>query len=534
MFNLGVRFDSFAFHESNTDVAPGAGIQGSARPFWFAATNNSYCVNPAPGSRPVVNPWQGAPACPAGTVPATLTDLPNFVQTYNVWQPRIGATYTLNPDNVLRFSYGRYDQPANSAFQQYNLLQQNLPQYDLQNFYAFGFTTTSHAVPPQISYNTDFSLEHHFAGSDASFKLTPYLRKTVGQVQNFFLDQKTNFVSGLNDVNQTTSGVEFQLNKGDYNKEGWSGQLAMTVTNSYVTAVRLANGGTVFSPINLAIKNYNQYTSFCRTNFGDPRCGGLAIAPTTASPCFVAATGAPGPCAPGTTVGNPYYNAPVQPLLDENGQYHPFSTIPGGFNTSVTSYVTPFNASLIVNYKRNKLALTPTFQYFSGHPYGAPLQTPGVDPTTCAVLPGSVASSDPRYPFGAPGGSGYDATSCTGSLSIPNPYTAKFDNLGDFRTPNHFLMHMQIAYDVTPRVRLKANLANVINRCSGGSEMPWTANLPQKEKVCSYGLPGYAPLPSVGNFYNPGAAFQPIVQYPYMPLYNTVPFNAFFEAQIKL
>ncbi|MDQ2817330.1 MAG: TonB-dependent receptor [Candidatus Eremiobacteraeota bacterium] len=528
LLDLGLRYDRFAFKGSNTDVTPAGGINGSARQFWLNATNAAYCVAPTPGSVPSPTAVPGV-GCPTGTIPAHLTDLPGFTETYTELMPRFGATYTLNPDNVLRFSYGRYDQAPNSAYQQYNLQQQNLFGYDMRNFYAFGFNTTSHAVGPPTSYNTDLSLEHHFAGSDASFKLTPYLRKTHDQIQNFFLDQKTGFVSGLNVGDQTTSGLEFQFNKGDFNRQGLSGQLSYTYTHAFIKFNRLANGGTALSPINIGIQNYNQFTSFCAANFSDPRCGGLTAAPTNAAPCFLAGAGVP--CTTAGAVANPYYNAPAQALFNENDNYVPFSTIPGVFNAAVGSFITPNNAALILNYRRDKLAVTPQFQFFSGSLYGAPLQTSGVDPTSCAAL-ATPATGDPRYNYGAQGGSGYDATTCGGTLPIPNPSTSRFDNLGAFHNPNQFLGHLQLTYDASTRVRLKLNMTNIINTCFGGDKEPWTLN---SNKVCGYGLPGYAPLPSVGNVYNPGSTFQPVVQYPYMADYTgNNPFNVFFDVQLKL
>ena len=67
-----------------------------------------------------------------------------------------------------------------------------------------------------MSYNTDFSWEHQFKGTDMSFKLSPFYRKTNDQIQQFYLNFKTNFVSGLNVGKQTSEGVEFQFQKGDF------------------------------------------------------------------------------------------------------------------------------------------------------------------------------------------------------------------------------------------------------------------------------------------------------------------------------
>ena len=147
--------------------------------------------------------------------------------------------------------------------------------------------------------------------------------------------------------------------------------------------------------------------------------------------------------------------------------------------------------------------------------------------------PGGTVAGDPRYKFGGTG-TPFDAISCTGNeFPTPDRFTGNFDNLGAFRSPNQLLMHMQISYDMTPRVALTLNLVNIVNHCSGGSSMPWTrfAN----NKVCSYTLPGYdAPLAYGSNFYNPGATFQPMLQYPYQENPTSPPFNAFLGVKIKL
>ncbi|HEY7995115.1 MAG TPA: hypothetical protein VID24_12960, partial [Candidatus Eremiobacteraceae bacterium] len=125
-------------------------------------------------------------------------------------------------------------------------------------------------------------------------------------------------------------------------------------------------------------------------------------------------------------------------------------------------------------------------------------------------------------------------------IAVPDPYTGKFDNLGAFRAPNQTLLHMQISYDVSQRVTMQLNLANIINQCSGGTAEPWTAGA--SNKTCGYVLPGYgAPLPygsyapkSAGGIFNPGVTPQQIVQFPYQQNPTIAPFNAFLGVQIKL
>jgi hypothetical protein len=544
--NIGVREDRFQYVESNTLCGGTAVVKGTcasagAREFWFNAWNNSYCVVPGLGQVPFYNPngdtaanapCPGPPQVPVQTVPATLTNLPNFVQNYWVFQPRFGATYTANDDNVFRLSYGRVDQAPSTAFEQYNVFQQDLAKYDGLNFWPLGFTTTSHYIPPPTSQTVDLSWEHQFGGSEASFKLTPYWRQTNGQIQNFFLNQKTNFVSGLGVGQQTASGVEFALNLGNFNQNGLSALLSYTWTHAFIRYTPLATGDTALATVNVAIQQYNSFTKGCSGAVGNTSnyspCG--AFGGANAVPCFNTA-GAPQPVCAAGDVSNPYYNAPLQSTLNPNAVYAPFDLIPGALESSADSYVYPQNATLVLNYKRDKWAFSPQLQFFQGTRYGAPLSTPGFNPSTCtAVLAGSV-SGDPRYPYGGQGQPA-DATSCSGSIVIPNPYTGVFDTMGSFQNPNQLLLHAQLSYQASPRVTFQVFAANIVDTCFGGTKAPWTQYA--NHQVCSYGLPGYAPLTWAGNFYNPGATFQPIVKYPYMQYFGTAPFLANFQVKISL
>ena len=179
------------------------------------------------------------------------------------------------------------------------------------------------------------------------------------------------------------------------------------------------------------------------------------------------------------------------------------------------------------------------FRSFGGGYYGSPLNAYGIDPTGCGAALGGSVSGDPRYPYGGTG-TPYDALSCGATIAVPNPYTHKFDNLGAFRGPNQILLHMQLGYEVSQRVSMTLNLANIVNTCSGGTSEPWTQGA--SNKVCGYSLPGYAaPLPygsfaptSAGGIFNPGTTPQFQVQFPYQQNPTVQPFNAFLNVQIKL
>ncbi|MHB8357631.1 MAG: TonB-dependent receptor domain-containing protein, partial [Vulcanimicrobiaceae bacterium] len=531
LFNLGLRLDRFQYIGANTNT-------GAARTFWFNAWNQAMCVDTAtPGAAPVSKGSLGIPvtsACSvAGTsyAPATMTNT-DANYSFNVLQPRLGATYTVDPLTVLRASYGKYTQAPNSAFEQYNTLQQDLPDFLGPTFYAYGRTSPGYPIQPEISYNTDFSIEHQFKNTDLSFKLTPFYRKTNNQIQQFFLSQKTGFVSGLNVGNQTSKGIELEIQKGSFNRDGFSGLFSYTYTNSTVKLNTLSNGSTVVSGINQNIQQYNGYTSYCSTHTTDPRCGGNG---GNAAPCYTSA-GAPDFACAANSIANPYWNAPVQSLLDPNANYIPMDIFPLGINSQTNSYEVPNVATLVLNYKHGRFAITPSFQYNSGGYYGAPLQNSGIDPASgCSALTGTTAG-DPRYPYGAAGGSPYNAMTCGGTLvAIPDPATGVFDKPGAFRSPQRFTMHTQLSYEVSPKATLVLTLANIIDRCWGGSKEPWT-NVPgvPAGKVCNYGAVAYGTLAPVGNVYNPGATIQPEFANPYMPYFGSLPFDAYLDLKLKL
>ncbi|MBV9270019.1 MAG: TonB-dependent receptor, partial [Candidatus Eremiobacteraeota bacterium] len=527
LFNLGLRFDQFQF--VGADTRP----NDPARAFWYRAWNLDNCVNAsgAPVDKSALGLLPSDP-CPSGFTNGNMQNI-SGTNTYDILQPRLGGTYTINPDTVVRFSAGKYAEPPNAAFQQYDTLEENTP-FELGGsaaFYSFGFTSpANHAVRPPTSLNYDVSLEKRLKGTDVSYKVTPFLRKTKDQIQQFFLDQKTGFVSGLNVGRQTSQGVELQVNKGDFNHNGFAGQLSFAYTHSSIRYDALANGSTVVTGINADIAKYNALT----------QAGG-------GSACYLA--GVASACTASGAVANPYYNAPQQPLIDPGQSFAPYTNFPGPLQSYAVSYATPYVATLIMNYKHNALAITPSLQFQAGARYGAPETTAGIDPTTCgAPLAGSI-SGDPRYPFGAAGGAPFDATNCGGTVTIPNPYTGHFDNIGSFVQPNQLAGNVQVSYDVSPKIKLVATLANVVNTCWGGTKAAWTVD---NNNICSYNIlnngGGFGP---VGNLYNPPATvadFQRLLRYPYGAYFGAVnvntaagnfnqtkqPFQFFLEARLKL
>jgi hypothetical protein len=490
--NLGLRLDRFEFDGADTTNG------GAARVLWYNAWNLAHPAN-------------------------QLVNVPNQVQAYNEWQPRAGFTYTLSPSTVLRASYGRYAEAPNAAFEQYNYLQANSPPA-LSRFGAFGLPTTpGHPVRPEVSNNYDMSLEHQF-NRDTSMKLTPFLRKTQDQIQQFYLNQKTSFISGLNVGRQTSEGVEFELDKGDFSRNGLAARLTFTYTNSYINYTKLGGGLSVVDGYNQAIAGYNAYTHAgggapCYTLEHNDASGNLV-------------SGAADPSCAAGSIANPYYNAPIQPLMDPNGNYATFALLPGGIGGApVTAYGAPFVGTLMLQYKKGPFTITPAVQFAGGTRYGVPESTPGVNPEQCLGGLGGSPGGDPRYPYGAPGGAPFDATQCAAGAVIPNMYTGRFDNIGAFVAPNTIQLHTQIAYDVNKRLTLVGNFANIVNRCWGGTKVPFAVN-----HACNYAPTfgaGTGPQP-VGNAFNPGWKVQPLLSTPYDPVFPGLPFNMYVEARIKL
>ncbi len=481
--NYGLRFDRYEFDGSNTTGTP-------ARAFFYNAYNRQFATN-------------------------QQFNVPSQVESYSILQPRLGMTYTLSPTSVLRASYGRYAQAPNSAFEQYDFLQQNAPSA-LQNFAAFGIgNTPGHSIRPPVSSNYDFSIEHQF-NHDTAVKISPFLRKTQDQIQQFYLDQKTNFVSGLNVGNQTSSGVELEVDKGDFARDGLAGKLSFTYTNSYIRYNREPNGQSVVDGINTSIAAFNAYT----------RSGGGA-------PCYTTAGAADPACAAGS-VANPYYNSPAQGLLDPNGHYATFDTFPGPIGVGYSAYGAPYISSLLLQYKHGPFAITPALQFSGGQRYGVPANLPGIQPDTCTGVLAGSAAGDPRYNFGAAGGSPYDATMCAapdGTFVIPSPATGRFDGIGQYVAPSVLQLHMQLSYEVNKHLTLVSTLSNLVYQCFGGSKTSFTVS-----GACGYTATygaGSGPIP-VGNAYNPGNAIQPLLAQPYLPLFKGFPFNAYVEARIRL
>ena len=527
--NIGLRFENFQYLLGNTSP------NDPARQFWFTQYNKDHCFGPGDTSPTLGTLGAGGTTTCSTPGEQTLNALGPSAElvnqsggTYSTtrWEPRFSFTYTLNPDTVLRGSYGVYARPQNSSWVQYNTVQEDLPSFLGSHFYAYGFRTPAHAIRPDTSYNSDISLEKRLHGTDWTFKLTPFYRSTQDQLQNFFIDPLTGLESGLNVGHQVSYGVEVALQKGDFSHDGWAAQLAYTYTHSRVQYHNFDNTNVnVIDNLNTFIQQYNSYTKACvganptpGASGYNPLCG--ANGGTNAQTSFTNA---------GVTINNPYFASNAQPLLDRNGYYSTYDVIPGPFSAQ-NGYETPNVASLIVNYKHQKLTVTPSFSYTSGAKYGAPLAWPGYLPNQCtATLAGAApGTADPA-----------SCSSATGlPLFIPDVYTGQFDNLGTFQQPWVVGMNLALSYDVTPRITAHVGFTNLYQHC-GQRGYAW-----DQSNVCVYGALPSSIFAPAGNFYpNSNGAAPPQMKYPYTFFLNntntgfvgtTQPLQMTFDLQIKM
>ncbi len=521
--NAGARFDRFAYFTNNLeDGYP-------ARQFWFDAYNNEHCG--APGGTPQWT-WNAATdsfgGCAAGLRPLTLpgNGLYNVgagSDVAEVFQPRLSFTYTIDPDTVIRGSAGKYARAEGSSYYQYNTFQQNLASFIAQ-FYPNGYHTPDHNVDPDTSDNFDLSLEKHVKGTQLSYKVTPFYRNTSNELQFQAINPVQGTLAGLNVGTQRSYGVELSLQYGDFARNGLSGLLSYTHTQNQIR-YKPINGVSVIDSLNTQIELYNSYTSACagahRGSANWAACGSGAYVGNAAPvlPNGQSGTGDQGKL----QIPNPYYHEALQPLFDTTAWYAPYDVIPSPFNAA-NGYEVPDVASLILNYRRGRVALTPSLHYVDGSNYGSPLVWPGYVPQSCASQPAKT----PQTPgVSCPGGA-------IGAIFLPDPYSGRFDNLGAFMQPAQLTLNLQTSYDVSARVTLTVQAVNLYDRCFQRG-YAWDNSV-----TCVYSnLPSNILAPA-GNFIR-----KPPVQlrYPYGTFFNITevgissvvqPFGFFADLSVKL
>jgi hypothetical protein len=524
---------------------------------------------PAPSGQEGLHPVGNPALCNGVTTvdcgPLLYTAVGQSQITHTAFSPRIGGTFSFSPNAVLRFSAGRYTQPTETAFEQYlDQSGKRAASFNFTQFWGLGFNTPVHDNPVQYSDNYDLSLEYRLHGTDWTMKASPFYRDTHNQVVTVPLGP--NFASGVNVGLQHSWGLELQIAKGDPTRDGLSGALSYTWTRAILQYGNLPSGTNSIDYLNNYIKAFNCLT---KAGFNAANgCTGSAVIPA-AAPCYqngasdpsctdIDGTGA------GTVVANPYYNLPAQPLLDRRGFYPPYVNEPPNDpldQGSTFTAIAPNVINMWIQYKHGKLAIAPNLTLLSGSYYGSPTDTYGVDPRACAQNQGAAVQGGANAGTPVNVGAGFaqnpDYLSCAGSpfvpsgyLAIPNPYTGHMDNFDEFQEPWQANLGMLIRYDISPKITANVSLTNIFNRCFGGHGSAWQSQFAPNNYTCTYlqnnfnyvgptqGQPGFGG----GFFYgagpsdpaNGGAPVAPAYNYPYAPYSGALPFQAYFELQIKL
>jgi hypothetical protein len=356
--------------------------------------------------------------------------------------------------------------------------------------------------------------------------------------------------------------VELAVTKGDFSRNGLSGQLAFTYTNAQ-TQYQSGIVPNQISLFNKLIMNYNCITA---AGYSANKGACAALQYSAPSKCYQLnpVTGAdmsvgcghgpltnPSTGETTTPVLNPYYNASPQPLEDVNGWYQGtiYQQLPGlgsAYGIYAQGFASPYVASLILNWRQNKLAITPSIQVQAGTQYGSPVDVVGLDPRVCLQNQGFTGVATTNNPktcdyrtLIGPG----TATSY-GYLFIPNPATGQFATPGTYTEPWLATGNIQVSYDVTPRVKLTATATNIFNTCWGGSSTPWSAAFPPAPHVCGYNTSG----DYTANYYNGASPYDKKAngatpfqwqEYSDIPTLGNgagsfFPFNVYLQAQIRL
>jgi hypothetical protein len=574
LLNASLRYDDFTYElpDSNSEATQFYASQLANYSCVLASNNQLFTTPLAAGQAPPA-PTQYingdcnagvtalAPAAPhTGWVhPNGKTQdgvaAPNFTAaspssyTLNYWEPRVSATYTFNPDTVVRASAGRFTQPPISASVQY-LSASGDNRSVWSSTIPLGFYSPFHPLPGISSAQYDMSLEKHLHGTDMSFKLTPFYTWVNQWQQQTFIGSA--FVTQVPVGVNRDYGVEFQFSKGDFSRNGLSGLFAFTYTDSKVQFQNepLSTGGIIPNTTIALNGVIDQYNALTKAGGGSPCYRATLPVACSAPPITINKTTY-------STIYNPYYNQAKQFPLDPNGWYNPYTTaIAPSLSAADTSYISPITSSLILNYRHNKIAITPSIQLQTGGFYGSPLDVTGLDPRTCiqnSAASGITKVSPKTNPLqcnylktdGAPGLGQY------GYLYIPNPQTGVFSGLGSFQNPSLLTGNLQITYEATPKLTVTLTGANLFHACFGGSSEPWTAANPPSPVVCGYSGTGSALNSTIypSNFYNgtgindfaANKAHTPYQQSYYPTIGNNggiggalQPFNLYLNAQVKI
>jgi len=165
---------------------------------------------------------------------------PNGGATQRIINPTFNGTYTFNPDNVVRFSYGNTSSFVGTGY-----------------VYRTGSGTynpnkSNFAFAPQLNHSSDLMFEHNF-GDGTTMRIGPWLNKTTNYYESYRPVVSTNpYKLGPSVLSNAGAhnafGAEFALNHVNNAPRGTSYWISGTYDNYWTTSTSLA-GSFVNSPI---------------------------------------------------------------------------------------------------------------------------------------------------------------------------------------------------------------------------------------------------------------------------------------------
>ena len=210
--------------------------------------------------------------------------------------------------------------------------------------------------------------------------MSPFFRATRDQLQNFYIDPQGGLESGLNVGNQQSSGVELAVQKGDFSREGLSGQLAFTYTHSQIKYQNFSGTSqNVIDQLNSYIQQYDGFIRRARRvpvllirveRFGRRRHERLQAEWRRQRTR--------------TTTSRIRISSP------DGAWYTTYDVIPGPV-AAANGYAVPYVVAMILNYRHKRFAVTNSWNFTSGASYGAPTAWPGYLPSSCYQPPAALA-----------------------------------------------------------------------------------------------------------------------------------------------
>jgi hypothetical protein len=496
LINASLRYENYTF-----DMPDSA---NEADEFYAQIFSQDVCVNAAgnplseplpPGAAPPA-PLQYTSTCPTGySHPPFTAASPSSYALADI-SPRFSVTFTQNPDTVWRGSIGVFTEPPLSASVQYL----NAGGNEASVWGAalpFGFDSPFHPIPLMTALQADGSLEKHIKGTDMSYKISPFMNYTTRYQEQAFIGP--NFVTQAPVGDFRSYGVEAAFTKGDFSKDGLSGTVSLTYADAAVKFIGYLGENQLVQVAGVI----QQYDKLTKQGGGAPCYTPYNI--NAGTPGTAVAAGA---CTASDVV-NPYYNnSYINPYTINPSSWYPAANtgLSAVDNPEQDYYDGPLTGSMILNYRKNKFAITPSIQIAEGSSYGGPFDVNGLDPRMCAANQATDGVADPQTASYAGVATNCDYMSLQGlnadnaspELYIPNPQTGQFTSPGEYRNPWIMLANLQMSYDFSPRITGILTIANLWHDCFGGSKEPWTSAYPAGTNVC-----GYFPTSAyVSNFYN--------------------------------